>query len=339
MSFSCFRAKCQKIVAFECHCAENSVYSCKKHIGKHQMMTGNHKVESLLRLLNDNERNKLKKMACNTNLYINEAIETLNKSSASAIKTILDETKRVLELLLNYQQMVNKTVKLISAKKEINKKELEKFENLQTVKDFIKVRVEDTEQSFKEYFNILEKTVNKRSDEASSSQNQIDCEFFVVLKTLVNNGIELINLDTLKLSKKLISGYSGGRDLVAICNISKEKVFIYGGCNTKVYEDGYIIDIYTGSAQKIANSLASCVAGAGAVLKNNFIYIFGGCPNDNDVLNTSQSYNIISNEWKIIGNLPIASFRTMASIMCSTSIYLPTLIASWVSYAKCIEIR
>lgn len=102
--------------------------------------------------------------------------------------------------------------------------------------------------------------------------------------------------------------------MFSICSISDKKIFVYGGYsnNYETHEDGYIIDIYKCSAQKIKNGYANCINGV--VLKNKFLYIFGYYPDGNDLLNISQSYNLVTNEWNMLGNLTVASYRTTTSL-------------------------
>lgn len=316
MSISCFKTKCTKNVAFECFCTENRIFTCKKHLGKHQTMAGSHKSESLLKSLDDREREKFNQIASNANNFINEAIKHAAKSSASAIQTIAEETKNIIKLLLRHRKMIKKIAKLIKLRKEVNKIEFGLLEELQNVKDFLEVRNDDTKKSFSEYFNklMLQKSlVRENVSNTNSVKKYLESEFFVFTKsTHSSEMIGIINLETLKQSIKRINYYTVNSDYSTICRISEEKVFVYGGWdkNNRLSDEGYIVDLNTCLAQKIISTSGLFLAGG--TVKEGIIYIFGGS-NSTIPLVSCQSYNLNLNNWVKLGNLPIASHRTSAS--------------------------
>lgn len=72
MNISCFKANCPRIVAFECYCKLDCVYSCTIHIGEHQLLKGKHKLQPLLVELENHEFEKLNLLLSNANKYLNE---------------------------------------------------------------------------------------------------------------------------------------------------------------------------------------------------------------------------------------------------------------------------
>lgn len=155
MSFSCFKPNCARITAFECRCNKIPIYSCKKHIGKHQIMYGKHILERLLLHLSKENYNTFSKKAINTNNYINEAIQNIEKSSASAIETIIINTKMIIEKLTSHQKMIILLIKEATKSSEVNKKRLEILEFLDSLKTFPDIKLENIKQNFKEYYDLL----------------------------------------------------------------------------------------------------------------------------------------------------------------------------------------
>ncbi|OMJ93812.1 hypothetical protein SteCoe_3135 [Stentor coeruleus] len=199
--------------------------------------------------------------------------------------------------------MIVSLVEEIKKYKEVNKKNFETLEYLSSFKTFAEIKYEHIKPNYIEYYDLLN---------YKKSSNVVDSEFFIISGPANTNEIGLINLDTLEFSKKIISDYVN-RGLAIICTISKDKLFIYGGLNhiQKAINDGYIIDIYKGTSRKIKKDYNNSYTEA--VLKNNFIYIFGGLTEPLMLLSTSRSYNLKSNRWKELVNLPVASFQMRGS--------------------------
>lgn len=155
MNFSCFKLNCGRVTTFACQCTEIPIYSCKKHLAEHQITDGYHNPERLLMSLNRDNRNSLNEMAVNVEKYINEAIQSIQKSSASVIEAVIQDTKIIIDKLISHQKMIASLIKEAKKYKEVNRKNFETLEYLDSVKTFAEIKYENIKPNYIDYYDLI----------------------------------------------------------------------------------------------------------------------------------------------------------------------------------------
>ena len=125
-----------------------------------------------------------------------------------------------------------------------------------------------------------------------------------------SGGLVSIDLISLRLSSIEYAPKIGG--CCHACKIDKNKYFFQGGRapSTTYRSDAIILNTKEKNYEILKNG-PSKDCGGGTVLKNNKIYLFGG--HNGAAMNSCETFNLESKEWKPIHELPKPSYGVLAA--------------------------
>ena len=290
-----FEDGCKDRVTCACKCASPYLYFCDNHFLKHMRTPGDHLSEYMIVELSRNQTRELLPKLKDLIKYLKRCRKNLIDNAKILIECIENETRKALN---NIKDLEKVSVDLIS-ERSINK---ENYERIQCITNGNHNYISHDITNIKDSIESLCGTYN-------FGKNWKECNQ-VIFSRNPAGGLLIIDLNTLKLSN-LDYAYKIGQFSHA-SKIDQNTYFFHGGWNNSGYRaEAYLINIKDKNYETLKNGPTK--GHGGSALKNNKVYIFGG--DNGAVMNTCDTFDLNTKEWKSITALPQASDKITAAIL------------------------
>jgi hypothetical protein len=349
----CFVETCKADPELKCECADPPLLFCASHIISHCKSPGKHNITNNYRDIG--KIGKLALISSFTNCIskckaVKESIEIQGNTMIKKIITQMTESiNRLREIEMNYYL----AIQIVEQEHSLNplqsgnsdKLSIKYLENKHQMEEDI-VKIEQENNIFNnicfdvEKLKKLKKTVKKLKNELNTKITSLQTvvDKYQFLKTsdfeLINelnnilyqskhiyyfekNSNNLVDIDIVKnsINKQALYIYEDMCDYAGYCKLSESLIFYYGGYNKNTYPSSYYI-INAKKKTVVTKGNRFSKRNFGCCAYNNIVYVFGGVrDNVQSVLNESECYNIASDSWQLISNLPVSGSSINTAII------------------------
>ena len=289
-----FEDGCKERVTYACKCMSPNMYFCDNHFLRHMRTPGDH-ITECVELSRNQTRELLPKLKELIN-YLKRCRKNLLDNAKILIECIENETRKALN---NIKELENVSVDLIS-ERGINK---ENFERIKFITDRNYNYIDDDVENIK-------KSIESSCGTYNFEVNWKECNQVIFSRDAAGGLLE-IDLNTFRLSNldyaPKIGQYSHA------CKIDQNTYFFHGGrINIGFRSEAYLINIKDKNYETLKNGPTK-EYGGGSALKDNKVYIFGG--HNGTVMNTCDTFDLKTKEWKSITELPQGSHSITAAML------------------------
>ena len=288
----CTKHQCSDIVVYSCSCADPPKHFCKKHFTKHAMTPGRHLSECLIISLTDDAKIELLSKVQEILKHLDGFECSIMRNAETLISSVEAET---LSALKNIGELRILAYSLIPKDECVNKVSYEMITHFR----FKDLRVDDGK------IDKLNSEINNVFKFSNiTDEDWKECDQVILPGNRSNGGLMSIDLNTFKLSH-----LDFAPKINKFCHASKIDNSTYFVCGDFlnggiVRGETYLINLRERRCEILQNGPAKCAGGS--VLKDSKVYVFGG--GDPLSLNTCDTYDLKTKEWKLISPLPVPCF-------------------------------
>ena len=308
MRRACIIGICGDKVGFICSCLNNNEYFCTRHSEKHKKEVSGHTIIPWKIKLNNVGNQKIKQDALKSIKLLKDLRKELKWSAFQIINKIEVNLSQLLTNIRNQEILIHDLVYAkASTNKSLDRRIYEntlKFASKDKIFDFTSINniKKEIDLSFKIDFYV---------------DLFLDCEEVIFSNNFNTGGLLSLNLTNLQLSTLDYAPNIGA--FCQCCKIDKSTYYFNKGRLHKGTNQGkgYKINILQRKYEELP--MGPIKDFAGSIYKDNKIYIIGGW--NSLPLNTCETFNLITNEWKPIHNLPQASCCITAALFNNNIVF------------------
>ena len=278
------------------------MYCCDSHLADHMKTPGEHHTECVVVKLSRNQTRELFPKLKDLIKYLKKRKDLIVNNSKILIESIEKETRKSLNHIKELEQA---SIDLIS-ERSIDK---ESYEVIRCIS------IENPHIVGNEVENI-KKSIESLCDSYKSYKTHYDQETWkectqIIFSRDATGGLLEIDLNTFKLSNLDYAPKIG--QFSHACKVDQNTYFFHGGrINNGYRAEAYLINIKDKNYEVLKNGPTKDMGG-GSALKDNKVYLFGGY--NGAAMNTCDTFDLKTKEWKSITALPQASNHITAAIL------------------------
>ena len=343
-----------------CDCQGYHSYMCSNHQMSHMMIEAVHNFNPLIDVLTASKLSVVQSQITDVLKYLNSFQEEIVKSALALTESIYAYSHLLLTEVNTEKEKYQYLLMEVSKRKCIDKEEYLKIQQIDTdcnsifhtfietfvneINNLYNVEIfktrEDLDRTSKEFLEENESPTSPSKLEIQEPQmveeetkitqdlhgEDDDYVFFSSTKHKKSN-LVCVSLYAFKLVPVMFTPSRKFSGLAQACKIQKDIYFYYDSQHGKSNADIFIINFQTNSYKKVSEH---CERQRGAcVMKNNWVYVFGGyvsktlafLSSDLSSMKGCERFDLSTNTWKQIADLPVPSYCNMAS-MLNNKIYV-----------------
>ena len=328
---------CLKRPDFYCNCFENKTFYCSQHVSTHLASDFSvaHPITSAFKTVKEFDKAKLLNLMGKTLNQYKYFLSLLNIE----LQALLIESTKVIKSFKKFIRYLQENIKEITLKGRVLIPT--EPENNSSIKSFTFDHLSYFHCTFKNQVNI-EGTLSKLKDISlmlyhEHNKNQFEISFnneALYFTSQKSDSLICFDPEAESLSRIAVENFSFKRSLPAICAISANEVFMYGGfLSNQRFNSAFIYDLKSGSSVELPQNIVR--AQASALIALDRVFVFGGT-NLHGSDNTAKS-NYFDTElkaWVSISDLPKKTRNTSTELINNKIIITGTGSDIWMFHIK-----